>query len=80
MTRFMTKEPDLSVNSTLNLLETRIEELLVTVIYLKKENHLLQNKQDLLENERHALEQKTSVAKTRVEAMISRLKSMEINL
>ncbi len=76
----MTEETDFNVENTLTLLENRIEELLVTVVHLKKENHLLHNKHHLLENERNSLERKTRLAKNRVEAMIDRLKSMEINL
>ncbi|MES9927390.1 MAG: TIGR02449 family protein, partial [Candidatus Thiodiazotropha sp. 6PDIVS] len=45
--------------------------------YLKDENKSLRMRQDNLVAERAALIEKTELARTRVEAMITRLKSME---
>jgi len=64
----------------LKRLEVRVEELIQTVARLKNENNNLRVKQEDLVTERAELIEKTELAKTRVEAMITRLKSMETNL
>lgn len=64
----------------LKRLEARVEELVNTVSQLKNENVTLRSKQEHLAVERAELIEKTELAKSRVEAMISRLKSMETNL
>lgn len=61
----------------LNKLEYRIDELIRIVDRLKEENLSLQQKQDALVAERAALLQKNELVRTRVEAMITRLRSME---
>lgn len=61
----------------LSKLEFRIDELIKIVERLKEENLSLQQKQDTLVAERAALVQKNELVRTRVEAMISRLRSME---
>ena len=61
----------------LSKLEFRIDELIKIVERLKEENLSLQQKQDALVAERAALVQKNELVRTRVEAMISRLRSME---
>jgi cell division protein ZapB len=61
----------------LRKLEQRVEELLRACTYLKDENKSLRVRQDSLVAERAALIEKTELARTRVEAMIMRLKSME---
>lgn len=61
-------------------LEERVEELINTVKQLQKENVSLRSKQEHLTVERAELIEKTELAKSRVEAMISRLKSMETSL
>lgn len=68
-----------SQNEELELkqLESRIEELIATCDALKKENHTLRQQQSGLVTERARLIEKTEMARNRVEAMISRLKSME---
>ena len=58
-------------------LEQRVEELIHACTYLKDENKSLRARQDSLVAERAALIEKTELARTRVEAMITRLKSME---
>lgn len=58
-------------------LEYRIDELIRVVERLKEENLSLQQKQDALVAERAALLQKNELVRTRVEAMITRLRSME---
>ena len=68
-------------NTELDLrkLEVRVEELIRACNYLKDENSSLRNRQESLVAERAALIEKTELARTRVEAMISRLKGMEHN-
>jgi cell division protein ZapB len=66
-------------NTELDLrkLEIRVEELIRACNYLKDENDSLRNRQDSLVAERAALIEKTELARSRVEAMITRLKAME---
>jgi cell division protein ZapB len=61
----------------LRKLEQRVEDLIRACSYLKDENKSLRARQDSLVAERAALIEKTELARTRVEAMITRLKSME---
>jgi cell division protein ZapB len=71
------KETENPTESDLSKLETRVEELIRACSYLKDENKSLRARQDNLVAERAALIEKTELARTRVEAMITRLKSME---
>ncbi len=63
----------------LRLLEQRIDELIDTVGLLKNENKSLRQQKDKLSVERSLLVEKTELARSRVEAMISRLRSLELN-
>ena len=58
-------------------LEHRVEELITACQALTEENNSLRERQDHLVAERAELIEKTELARTRVEAMISRLKSLE---
>jgi cell division protein ZapB len=58
-------------------LEQRVEDLIRACSFLKDENKSLRARQDSLVAERATLIEKTEMARTRVEAMITRLKSME---
>ncbi|MEJ2394645.1 MAG: TIGR02449 family protein [Candidatus Thiodiazotropha sp.] len=58
-------------------LEQRVEDLIRACSFLKDENKSLRARQDSLVAERATLIEKTELARTRVEAMITRLKSME---
>lgn len=62
----------------LRQLEQRIDDLIGTVGQLKNENTTLRQQQDRLVTERSRLIEKTEMARSRVEAMISRLKSLEL--
>ncbi len=62
----------------LRQLEQRIDDLIDTVGLLKNENTNLRQQQDRLVTERSQLIEKTEMARSRVEAMISRLKSLEL--
>lgn len=62
----------------LSQLEQRIDELIDTVGLLKNENTSLRQQKDKLVGERSQLIEKTEAARSRVEAMISRLRSLEL--
>ena len=61
----------------LKKLESRVDELIKAVDRLQQENKTLRSSQTSLITERNTLMEKTEMAKTRVEAMISRLKALE---
>ncbi len=65
--------------SDLQKLENQIDELIATVGQLKQENTSLRHQQDHLMSERSQLIEKTELARTRVEAMITRLRSLELS-
>jgi cell division protein ZapB len=71
------KENANSAELDLRKLEQRVEDLIQACSYLKDENKSLRTRQDSLVAERAALIEKTEQARNRVEAMITRLKSME---
>jgi len=58
-------------------LEAKLDTLIEQFNLLKSENKSLKVKQDTLVREKARLLEKTTLAKTRVEAMIARLKAME---
>jgi cell division protein ZapB len=58
-------------------LEEKLDLLIEQYNAIKNENHSLKVKQAELVKQKAKLLEKTTLAKTRVEAMISRLKSME---
>lgn len=61
----------------LKKLETRVDDLLQTCDKLMNENKSLRQQQETLFSERANLIEKNELARTRVEAMITRLKSLE---
>jgi cell division protein ZapB len=61
----------------LDTLERQVEELIRTCRQLREENASLRARQEVLVAERAELIEKTELARSRVESMISRLKSME---
>ncbi|KJV07959.1 TIGR02449 family protein [Methylocucumis oryzae] len=61
----------------LKALETKIDTLIGQFDTVRNENRLLKTKQEELIEEKARLLEKTALARTRVEAMISRLKAME---
>ncbi len=61
----------------LKKLETRVDELIDAVERLQQENRSLRDNQNSLLAERDQLIEKTQQARTRVEAMIERLKALE---
>ena len=66
-----------AVDVELKRLERRLEELVAVCRQLKEENRSLRQRQDTLMVERASLMQKSEHVRTRVEAMIGRLKTME---
>ena len=58
-------------------LEEKLDSLIQLYGAIKKENNSLKIKQEELVREKAKLIEKTTLARNRVEAMISRLKSME---
>ncbi len=62
----------------LQALEAQVDELIQTCVQLTDENRALRNQQSSLVAERASLIEKSELARSRVEAMIARLKAMEI--
>ncbi len=62
----------------LQALETQVDELIQTCDQLTDENRALRDQQSSLVTERAGLIEKSELARSRVEAMIARLKAMEI--
>jgi len=58
-------------------LEDKLDQLIEQYKAVKNENSSLKTKQDALVREKAKLLEKTTLARTRVEAMIIRLKAME---
>ena len=61
----------------LTRLTKRLEDLLATLEQLREENRALRARHESLAGERAALMQKNEQVRTRVEAMIGRLKTLE---
>ena len=64
----------------LQSLETQIDDLIKTCQQLSEENQALRDQQANLMAERASLIEKSELARSRVEAMIARLKAMEIGV
>ncbi len=64
-------------DTDLKMLEHRVDELIHRLNAVKSENLSLRESQSALITERARLIEKTELARTRVEAMITRLKAME---
>ena len=58
-------------------LDRKLDELIKLCAVLKEENELLKNRESSWGLERSKLVEKNEMARTKVEAMISRLKSLE---
>jgi len=61
----------------LKKLEGRVDDLIKTIDRLQSENKTLRDSHSNLQSERTRLIEKTELARTRVEAMIERLKAIE---
>lgn len=73
----VSENPTLQLELDIERLRGRIDELLRHCRRLEEENRTLQDKQTELVAERARLIAKNDEARTRVEAMISRLKALE---
>jgi cell division protein ZapB len=62
----------------LQALEAQVDDLIQTCEQLTDENRALRDQQSTLVAERASLIEKSELARSRVEAMIARLKAMEI--
>jgi len=62
----------------LSALESQVDELIQTCDLLTDENRALRDQQSTLVAERAGLIEKSELARSRVEAIIARLKAMEI--
>jgi|TARA_B110000438_G_scaffold9829_1_gene10024 cell division protein ZapB len=75
--RLMNNNTTPNFEADLKRLEDRLDDLVKICDRLQSENKSLKEQQDSLSKERATLLQKNEQIRTRVEAMISRLKSME---
>ena len=75
--RMSNQTPQSVTEQELRKLEVRLDELVTSIQRLKEENRSLRDQQDNLVTDRANLIEKNEMAKTRVEAMINRLKAME---
>ncbi len=76
----MSKEIDPnSTRHAFEALEQKVQTLIESCDYLAEENRLLRVQQERLKEERAALMEKNYTARTRVGAIITRLKSLEAN-
>jgi cell division protein ZapB len=73
----MTDTQKSTLELDLKRLEKQVEDLLAALQGLKEENRALRSRQDSLSTERASLLQKNEQVRTRVEAMIGRLKMLE---
>jgi len=75
-------QPDVTQNRLTGIgqLEQQVEVLIKTCIQLREENASMRQRQEALVAEKADLIEKTELARTRVEAMITRLKAMEHGL
>jgi len=64
-------------DSEISKLEQRIDELITLTETLGNENSLMRDRQNILVEERARLIEKAELARSRVEAMLVRLKAME---
>lgn len=65
------------LETELRRLEKQVEELIAALGAAREENRALRHRQDQLAVERASLMQRNEQARTRVEAMIGRLKTLE---
>ena len=73
----MSPTPPVAANTELVQLEQVVSELLALVAQLREENRALRQRQELLASERASLLQRNEQVRTRVEAMIGRLRNLE---
>ena len=67
----------MTMEQQLRQLEARVDELLRISAHLRQENRLLRERETRLLDERTQLIKKNDLAKSRMEAIITRLRSLE---
>jgi cell division protein ZapB len=73
----MAETPKHTTDLELKRLEKQVDDLIATLEQMREENRALRSRQDSLSSERASLLQKNEQVRTRVEAMIGRLKMLE---
>jgi cell division protein ZapB len=73
----MAETPKNTTDLELKRLEKQVDDLITTLEQMREENRALRSRQDSLSSERANLLQKNEQVRTRVEAMIGRLKMLE---
>lgn len=73
-------QPALQSASELEVLESKINQLINSYQAVKQENQILVAEQQKLQHEKKQLLEKTTLARTRVVAMIKRLETLEQTL
>ncbi len=71
--------PNINTLEHLQKVSQKVEMLIRECEQLKKQNQALQQSQDALLSEKAKLVEKSELARQKVDAMITRLKSMEMN-
>jgi cell division protein ZapB len=71
------EKPTQTVDIELKKLENRVDDLIHICNRLTDENRSLRDQHDMLQQDKNQLMKKNELVKTRVEAMVARLKSME---
>ena len=76
------RQSDSPILSSIDItnLENQVEVIVRAYMQLRNENHTLRQQQKNLLAEKAALIEKTELARTRVEAMVTKLKAMEHGL
>ncbi len=73
----MSAAASVPLETEITRLSNRVDELLAALEQLREENRALRQRHESLNNERATLLQKNEQVRTRVEAMIGRLKTLE---
>ncbi len=68
---------DSSMNQDIKVLEERIDDLIGVCRRLREENEGLRNSQETLIEERAKLAEKNKMARSRLESIVDRLKTLE---
>ncbi|MCS6947711.1 MAG: TIGR02449 family protein [Steroidobacteraceae bacterium] len=75
----MSENDNNNIEDELSQLEKRIEDLLAQLEKLRNENFALRARQETMSTERASLLRSQELARTRVEAIIGQLKTLEHN-
>ena len=75
--RHFSEKIDVMSDTSFNTLEDKVDELIQLCDDMKKENQVLRDDKHNWENERKSLIEKNQLARTRLEKVLQRLKSLE---